>query len=93
MKTPIIKTEDVIKGEETEEVIAIFSKKALKELRIFHQAGLKSGSWDLDEPHFIAWMAAVGVVGCNKGKKEENENEKRIKELEAEVLKLKKAKK
>jgi len=90
MRKPVIATEDVFKDEETETVPATFTKKALEQLRAFHQQGLKNGAWDVDEPHFIGWMAAVGVVSSALGKQKEDENEKRIKELEAELEELKK---
>ena len=93
MKTPIIKTEDVIRGKKTVTVPATFNEDALEQMRAYHQQGLKHGSWDLDEPYFIGWMSAVGVVSSVLGNQEENEQEKRIKELEAEISKLKKAKK
>jgi len=90
MKLPLIKTEDVFKGEETETVPATFTKKALKQLRAYHQQGLKNEAWNLDEAHFIGWVSASGVVGLALGNNKENENEKKIKELEAEIEKLKK---
>lgn len=93
MKTPIITTKDVLRGEETETVPATFSQKALKQLREYHQQGLKNKAWDLPEPEFIAWMAAVGVVGCTQGNKKDNEKDKKIKELQAELNTLRKAQK
>jgi hypothetical protein len=93
IKKPIVKTEDVLKGDETETVSATFAKKALARIRTYHQTGLKEGSWDLDEPHFLAWMVAVAVVGLRQGKKQENEKDRKITELEEELNRLKKAQK
>lgn len=90
MKTPIIKREDVLRGKKTITVPATFSEEALKELRAYHQQGLKNGAWDLDEPHFIGLVSASGVVGLTLGNKKENEKDLKIAELEAELEKSKK---
>lgn len=89
MKTPIITVQDVMRGDETEEAPAKFAKKALAQLRAYYQQGLKAGSWDLTEAEFIALMAAIGVTSSVLGKQKEDENEKKIAELEAEIEKLK----
>ena len=93
MKLPLITAQDLIKGDETEETPAKFAKKALAQLRAYYQQGQKAGSWNLTEAEFIAWMAAIGVTSSVLGRQTEDENEKKIKELEAEIKKLQKVKK
>lgn len=58
----MITKKDIFKDEETVTVPAVFSKKALKQLTLFYNAGLENKVHNLTREEFIGWMAALGTV-------------------------------